>query len=76
MSLRTRVVVSVFATGRAVPHGLPTTPDEYAFSPLDAAGATAIFFSSVPVDATNVNLTGSVAGTVAVFAAVNHSIVK
>lgn len=76
MALRTRIVVSVFTTGRAVAHGLPTTPDEYGIQPLDAAAATAVFLSSTPVDATNVNLTGSVAGTVAVFAAVNHSIVK
>ena len=55
--------------GTAIPHGLLATPDEFWFSPESAAAATTVFFSTVPVDATNVNITcNTITGTASVFA--------
>jgi hypothetical protein len=57
----TRVAVPIAGTSLA--HGLLSTPDEFFWAPENNAAATAVFFSTVPVDATNVNLTASVTGT-------------
>ena len=61
--------VPIAIAGTAFAHGLLATPDEFWFTPESAAAATSVFFSSVPVDATNVNLTcNTITGTGSVFA--------
>jgi hypothetical protein len=75
---QTGVVVPI--AGTAIAHGLAFTPDEY-FTVYRAAAAGAlpadmVFFSSTPVDATNVHLDCGSTGTVDVFAAYNHSVIR
>ena len=68
MTYRFLTKVAAAIAGQSLTHGLLTTPDEYFLAPEDAAAATAVFFSTVPVDATHVHITASVTGTVTVVA--------
>lgn len=73
--------VVVPTAGTQIAHGLAFTPDEYYFvyrgSPPAATSLDAmVYFSSTPVNATNVNLQCGSTGTVDVFANYNHSIIR
>ena len=75
----TGVVVPI--AGTSIAHGLAFTPDEYFYvyrgSPPPATNVNAlVFFSSTPVDATNVNISAGSTGTVDLFADYNHSIIR
>lgn len=76
---QTGVVVPI--AGTSIAHGLAFTPDEYYYvyraEPPAATNLNAlVFFSSTPVDATNIRLSAGSTGTVDVFAAYNHSIIR
>jgi hypothetical protein len=73
--------LAVPIAGTSVAHGLAFTPDEYFYvyrgSPPAATNVNAlVFFSSTPVDATNVNISAGSTGTIDLFAAYNHSIIR
>lgn len=75
---RTGVVVPI--AGTSIAHGLSFTPDEY-YTVYRAAAAGAlpadmVYFSSTPVDSTNVHLRCGSTGTVDVFANYNFSAIR
>jgi hypothetical protein len=76
MTYATQIRVAVPIVGTAIAHGLGATPAIFNWAPEDAAAATAIFFSAVPADVTNLNLTASVTGTGTVSASLPHSIFR
>jgi hypothetical protein len=73
--------IAIPIAGTAIAHGLAFTPDEYWYVYRGTVPAATnlnalVFFSSTPVDATNVRLECGSTGTVDVFAAYNHSIIR